>query len=133
MNWKLIFSLSLFGLAMAFATVYFISSNIEPYCWLGIFIVCAYLIAQYAGSRYFWHGLLVSIFNSVWITLVHIVLFDDYIANHKQEAEMMAKMTMSFHPKLMMLLTGPIVGLLSGLVLGFFAFLASRFLRKSTV
>lgn len=131
MNWKLIFSLSLFGLAMAFATVYFIPTNIEPYCWLVIFIICAYFIAKWAGSRYFWHGLLVSIFNSVWITLTHIILFDAYIANHKQEAEMMAKMAMSFQPRLMMLLTGPVVGVLSGVVLGFFSFLASRWVKKN--
>jgi len=46
MNKKLIFRLSIFGLAMAFATVYFIPSNIEPLCWLAIFILCAYLIAK---------------------------------------------------------------------------------------
>ena len=41
MNWKLIFLLSLFGLAMAVGTVFVITSQIEPWCWLLIFIVCA--------------------------------------------------------------------------------------------
>ncbi|MCE3296808.1 MAG: hypothetical protein K0R65_2522 [Crocinitomicaceae bacterium] len=130
MNWKLIFSLSLFGLAMAFATVYFIPSHTEPFFWLVIFIISAYCIAKYAPSKYFWHGLLVSLVNSLWITAVHIILFNDYIASHKQEAEMMAKIAMSFHPKLMMLVTGPVVGALSGFLLGFFSFLASRVVRK---
>ena len=31
---------------MAMATVYFIPSNIEPLCWLVIFIICAYLIGK---------------------------------------------------------------------------------------
>ena len=41
MNRKLIFSLSLFGLAMAFGTVYVLASNVEPIFWAAIFLVCA--------------------------------------------------------------------------------------------
>jgi hypothetical protein len=36
MDWKLIFGLSLFGLAMAIATVFIVPSNIEPAFWLVI-------------------------------------------------------------------------------------------------
>jgi uncharacterized protein YneF (UPF0154 family) len=130
MNWNLIFKLSLFGLVMAFATVYFIPSNIEPFCWLFIFIVCAYLIAKNCSSKYFLHGLLVGIANSVWITAAHILLFDKYISNHPNEAEMMTKMPLPGSPKLMMLLTGPVVGMISGLILGLFAFIASKIMKK---
>jgi len=130
MNKKLIFQLSLFGLAMAFATVYFIPSNIEPIFWLVIFIVCAYLIAKNCTEKYFLNGLCVSLLNAVWITVVHILLFDTYIANHSQEAAMMTKMPMPDSPRLMMLMTGPIVGLISGIVLGLFSFIASRLVKK---
>jgi len=130
MNKKLIFQLSLFGLAMAFATVYFIPSDIEPFCWLAIFIVCAYLIAKNSTRKYFLTGLCVSLINAVWITSIHILLFDKYIANHPQEAEMMTKMPMPDSPRLMMLMTGPLVGIVSGLVLGLFAFIASKIMKK---
>ena len=130
MNWNLIFKLSLFGLAMAFATVYFIPSDIEPFCWLFIFIICAYLIAKNCSSKYFLHGLLVSIVNAVWITSVHILLFDKYIINHPREAEMMTKMFMPDSPRLMMLFIGPAVGVISGVVLGLFAFIASKIIKK---
>src|SRR2546426_4238331 len=56
MDWLLILTLSLFGLAMAVATVFVIPSNIEPLFWLVIFIVCAYLIAKRAPGRPFLHG-----------------------------------------------------------------------------
>jgi len=131
MNWKLIFKLSLFGLAMAIATVYFIPSGVEPFCWLAIFIICAYLIAKNCTSGYFLHGLMVSIVNAVWITAAHILLFDKYISNHQQEAEMMAKMHMTDNPELMMLIAGPIVGVISGLILGLFAFIASKIIKKN--
>ncbi len=129
LNASLIFGLSLFGLAMAFATVYFIPSNLEPFCWLVIFIICAYLIAKKCSSKYFLHGLLVSLVNAVWITAVHILLFNTYIGTHAKEAAMMTKMPMPGSPKLMMLITGPVVGLISGLVLGLFAFIASKMVK----
>lgn len=131
MNRKLIFQLSMFGLAMAFATVYFIPSNREPLFWLVIFIICAYLIAKKCTNNYFLHGLMVSLLNSVWITAVHIILFETYIGGHMREAMAMSDMPMSDSPKLMMMVFGPIVGALSGVVLGFFAFIASKMVKKT--
>lgn len=46
MNWPLILKLSLFGLVMGIATVFVIPSRVEPLFWLGIFVVCAYVIAK---------------------------------------------------------------------------------------
>jgi thiamine transporter ThiT len=57
-------------------------------------------------------------------------MFDTYIANHPQEASMMAKMPVSFNPKLMMLITGPVIGIVSGLILGLFAFIASKIYKN---
>jgi uncharacterized membrane protein len=133
MNWKLIFQLSLFGLAMAIATVFWIPSNIEPVFWLAIFILCAYFIAKNCADKFFLHGFLVSLFNCVWITAAHIIFFETYIANHPKEASMMASMPMPTHPRLMMLVTGPIVGAIFGLILGLFAFIASKIVKKNVV
>jgi hypothetical protein len=133
MNWKLILQLSLFGLVMAIATVFWIPSNIEPIFWLIIFIICAYFIAKNTTGNYFWHGFLVSIVNCIWITSAHIILFHSYIPNHPQEADMISKMPMPDSPRMMMLMTGPVIGIISGLILGFFAFLASKILKRNTV
>jgi uncharacterized membrane protein len=130
MNWKLILQLSLFGLVMSIATVYIIPSGIEPFCWLGIFIVCAYLIAKNCSEKYFLNGFCVSLVNAVWITAAHILLFETYIANHQQEAAMITKMPLPDSPRLMMLITGPVIGIISGLVLGLFAFIASKIFKK---
>lgn len=75
MKIKLIVQLSLFGFAMALATVFFIPSNIETVCWLIIFIICAYIIARNCSSKFFLHGFLVSLVNCVWITSGHVLLF----------------------------------------------------------
>jgi hypothetical protein len=128
MNWNLIFRLSLFGLFMAIATVYFIPSNLEPFFWLAIFVICAYLIARNCTEKFFLHGLFVSLVNCIWITAFHVLLYKTYIVNHPKEEAMMQSWpaSMSRHPRLIMLITGPIIGVISGLVLGLFAFVASK-------
>jgi len=130
MNWKLIFSLSLFGLAMAIATVFVVPSKIEPAFWLLIFITCAYFIAKNAPGKYFGHGFVLSLANCVWITSAHVLLYTTYIANHPDEAAISAKMPMPEHPRMMMLVMGPIIGIISGVVQGLFAFIASKIVKK---
>lgn len=131
MNGKLILLLSMFGLAMGIATVFVIPSKIEPLFWLAIFVFCAVVIAKKAPEKPFLHGLCTSLVNSVWITSAHVLFFDAYIARHAQEAAMSAKMPLS--PRLMMAVTGPLIGLVSGLVLGLFAVIASKFVKPSAV
>ena len=123
MSWKLIFGLSLFGLAMGFGTVFVVPPRVEPFAWLGIFLVCAYLIAKYAPKRFFLHGVCVGLLNSVWVTGAHVALFDKYVAGHAREAAMAAQMG---SPRLMMGAVGPVIGLLSGVVLGLFALAAGK-------
>jgi hypothetical protein len=131
LDYKLILQLSLFGLVMAVATVFVIPSNIEPVFWLLIFVVCAVVIARRCSEKHFLHGFLVSLANCVWITTAHIVLFDSYIARHPQEAAMMKSMPVPDSPRLMMLMTGPIIGVISGIVLGLFAFIASKIVKPA--
>src|SRR5436309_2476827 len=125
MNWRLILALSLFGLAMGLATVALIPSNAEPLFWLAIFVLCAYVIGRNASSRFFVHGLLVSLVNSIWITTSHMLFFETYTANHPQEAAMTASMPFSARPRVLMVVIGPLIGLASGLVLGVFCTIAA--------
>ncbi|MCX6246525.1 MAG: hypothetical protein NTW10_02220 [Bacteroidetes bacterium] len=127
MNWKLIFLLSLFGLAMAFATVSLIPIKFEPAFWLVIFIICAYLIAKYCADQYFLHGFLVGIANCLWILVVHSFFFQAYLASHPH---MEAKMAAMEHPLRRMILFGPVIGIVSGIILGLFALLAVKLMKK---
>lgn len=129
MNWKLIFRLSLFGLAMAIATVYWISQNIEPFFWLVIFVICAYLIAKRCNEKYFLHGFMVSIFNCVWIIAVHLILYNAYMANHADMLRDMNTRMPGQNPRVMMLVVGPVIGVVSGLILGLFSLIASRMIK----
>jgi hypothetical protein len=134
MNWKLIFTLSLFGLAMALATVSLIPQHVEPICWLVIFIICAYLIVKNAPGKYFLHGFLVSMVNSVWITAAHVYWCTTYLANHPNMADMGKNMQIvPGHIRWSMLVMGPIFGVIFGLILGLFAFIAGKLMKKKPV
>ena len=130
MNWKLIFQLSLFGLAMAFATISFVPQNVEYILWPIIFIICAYFIAKNCAGQYFLHGFLVSLVNCVWITAAHIFFYKTYIANHPDMASMSSHMFWPYHPKRQMLVMGPVFGAVSGIVLGLFALIASKIIKN---
>jgi hypothetical protein len=129
MNWKLVGQLSLFGLAMGFATVYFIPSKIEPAFWLPIFLVSAWMIARAGTGRPLLHGVALGVANSAWITSAHILLVQDYLATHPAEAEMMKSMPLPDSPRLMMAMTGSVIGVVSGLVIGLLAVMATRLLK----
>ncbi|MDB5116712.1 MAG: hypothetical protein JWQ79_2204 [Mucilaginibacter sp.] len=127
MNWKIIFQLSLFGLIMAFATISLIPEKIEPAFWLVIFVFCAYVIAKVCSGKYFLHGFLVSIINCIWITAAHIFFYDSYAAHHPD----MAAMYTGIHPRQMMLVYGPAFGIMFGIILGLFSFVASKLVKKT--
>ena len=130
MNWKLIFSLSLFGLFMAVGTVYFIPSNIEPFFWIAILLIDAFLIAKLAAGKYFMHGFLTCLGNCFWVTSAHILLFSTYVAGHADEMKMMADGPLGTHPRIMMLIVGPIIGIVTGVILGLLSIGASKVFKK---
>ena len=130
MNWKLILQLSMLGLAMGLGTVFFIPATVEPVFWLVIFLVCAYVIGKRVPEKRFTHGVMLGLVNSIWITAAHVLLFDQYLAHHPQEAQMLRSMEMPVAPRLVMLIMGPVVGVFSGVVIGILALIAGKVLRK---
>jgi hypothetical protein len=129
-NKKLIFRLSLFGLFMAIATISLIPPQIEPLFWLVIFIVCAVAIAKKVAGRYFLHGFLVSMLNCVWILFFHLLFFEKYITNHPGEVAMLEKSPLPYSLRISMIMIGPFLGIVSGLILGSFCVIAAKTIKK---
>jgi len=130
MNLKLILQLSLFGLIMAFATVSLIPEKVEFVFWLAIFVFVALVIAKAAPGKYFLHGFLVSVFNSIWITAVHIIFVNSYNIHHPDMAKMSENAGyFTTHPRIMMLCMAIPFGVMFGLFQGLFAFVASKLVK----
>jgi hypothetical protein len=132
MNWKLIVQLSLFGLVMGIATVFVIPSTVEPVCWLVVFLISAYALARNPRGRPFLHGVCVGLANSVWVTGSHVLFFHQYVARHVRDMRVMASWPLHTHPRVLMLLMGPVIGLVSGIILGVFAVVASRLVAPAS-
>ena len=130
MNWKLIFQLSLFGLAMGLATVFVIPSTVEPAFWVVIFLVCAYIIAYRCHDKRFQHGVFLGMANCVWITSCHLLFFDQYLGHHPQESAMMLSTPMPIPPQLLMVMVGSAIGFISGVVIGVLAVIAGKVLHR---
>lgn len=103
--------------------------DVEPLFWLAIFVFCAVVIARKAPGKPFLHGLLLGLLNSVWVTGAHLVFFDSYLARHAKEAAMAANSPLP--PRAMMAITGPVIGLVSGAVLGLFGVIATKLLKRN--
>jgi hypothetical protein len=126
MKWKLIIQLSAFGLIMAFATVSLISEKMEPPFWFSVFIFSAYVIAKVAPGKYFLHGFVLSLFNCLWITLVHVYFYHKYAAHHPNTMTMYGN-----HPRSLMLAFGPAFGVMFGIIQGLLALVASKVVKKN--
>ena len=132
MNWKIIFQLSIFGLIMALGTISLIPEKTEPVFWIFIFCFCAYVIAKVCPGKYFLHGLITGMVNAVWITVIHIAFSRSYLANHHQFTSTIPQ-SFIVRPRLFMLITGPVFGILFGIILGLFALVASKLVVKKGI
>lgn len=132
MNWKLIFSLSLIGIAIAFAGVFGMPGSIEPYVWLVVFIFYAVVIVKSLEGKYFLHAFMVSAVNGVWIGIIHALFVPTYLANHPEMLEQYSKMPVAMPPAVAMLIFAPFFGALFGLVAGLFAVVASKIMKNET-
>ena len=135
MNWKLCVFLSVLGLLVGMVTISIVPSTIEPFLWLGVFLITAVLTAKYAPGKYFVHGFLISILNSIWVTLAHVSRYDDYVAAHPEWLQMLQNLPpgIAKDPRMLMVPVGIISGVLSGVVLGLFCWVTNKFVKPTPV
>ena len=75
---------------------------------------------------------LLGLANSFWMTVIHGLFVEMFMANNPQEASMLASMPLPHRPRLMMALVGPLVGVVSGAIIGFLAVLLARLVGRRT-
>ena len=132
MNWKLLFTLSLFGVAMGIASLFGLTGKLEPVLWLFIFILYAVGIAKRVQSKHFLHGLLVSVFNGLWIGVIHSAFSSTYFENNPDMLEGFQKLPQFVGPQVMMLVMGPLIGAATGVIAGLFTLIAAKMMVKKS-
>ena len=131
MNYKFILPLLLFGVLMGFAAVKGLLSNLELMYWLFIYLVCGLVLAKTSSQKYFLNGFVLGICISIVASLIQILFFDEYLLNNSEVNMELNKLPSSSEPKTFFIMIAPIIGLISGLVLGVFT-VAFRWLTKRT-
>ena len=129
MNWKLILGLSLVGLGMAFASVFSITPDIEPICWVAIFLVSTYFVASAAPGKYFLHGFIVCVIDCIFATATQVLLSATYLSRHQLQVDMYEKIhnQTGLTAVQIILISRPVLGILIGVLVGILALISSKY------
>jgi len=132
MNWKLIFSLSLFSILMGFASVFGLTQSYEWLMWLMIGVLCAWIFAKRVADDFFLHGFYLGIIDGVFNSVIQAIFFSTYLANNPRMVEGLKDMPQGIPPAVIVLIMGPIIGALSGVVFGLLTVIAGKLIKRST-
>jgi hypothetical protein len=130
MNWKLILSLSGFGLVMGILSLFGLLSGIEGWVWLAIGVFCAGWMGTQLAERRFLHGFLVGLIGGGVAPVIQTIFFSTYVANNPEFTQAAAQLPPGFPLRLVAVIAIPIGGLLSGVVLGLLTMLAGKLLYR---
>lgn len=126
MNWLLILLLSSFGFIMGILGVKGFTQKIEPFLWLCFGIVVALVLSKNIAYKPFVHALLIGLGWGIANGLIQASYFDSYLANNPLLQKNFEKITF-IQPRYFPLITGPVIGLITGLVLGGMVLLFKKF------
>lgn len=131
MNFRLVFMLSLTGVAVALATTTgLLHRGVETIVWLALCVVLSVLVALRAPSRPFVHGLFVGLLSAVLCQLVQAAMLDRYLANNPSAAEDWKRLPPGMSPRVVLVVLSPVIGAIYGVVIGTLAWLIARFVRR---
>jgi hypothetical protein len=131
MNWKLIAPLAGFGVLMGVASVLGFTAGIEGLLWLFIGLICVGAIVWKAPGRSFQHGFLVGLIGGAVAPLVQFLFFSTYIANNPELSARFSEIPGGLGARYFVLVLAPIIGLLSGFVLGLACWAAAKMTGRS--
>ncbi len=129
MNWQLILSLSLLGVVMGLVSVFGFMGNEVWLMWFCVGAFCAWQFARKTHHNRFLHGFYLGIFAGVCASWVQAIFLSTYISNNPQMREAFNTLPQNRHPVFVVLIMGPIVGAVSGIVFGLLAFIAGKIVQ----
>ena len=125
MDWTTIILLSLFGIIMGALSVKGFTQKLEPFLWLLFGIITSLVLSKNLDQKTFLHGLLIGLAWGIVNGLTQSAFFDTYLENNSYLQEGFKK-TIFIQPRYFVLITGPIIGLITGLVVGGLSLLLKR-------
>ena len=118
MNWRLITSLSLFGIVLGIASVFGFTSGREWLAWLCIGVYSAWRFANRSREELFLHGFYLGILTGCFSSVIQALFISTYLTNNPRMIEALNALPQGLHPAAVVLIMGPIIGTVSGVVFG---------------
>jgi drug/metabolite transporter (DMT)-like permease len=125
-NRTIVLAVGALGLVMGVASVFGLTRGIEGWLWLGIAIAAALIIAWAAPRRRFLHGFLAGALAGIAAPAVQAAMFRTYLVRNPELSASLNQIPGDLDPRLFFLATAPVIGALSGLVLGILSWIAGR-------
>ncbi len=134
MSWRLVFLLSLSGLAIGLATTFgLVHAGVEKFVWLVVVVLLAIVIARRAPRRPFVHGVFTGFLAGVLCLFVQGLMFDAYLAHNPSAAQSFQQLPRGMSPRVLMVVLAPLLGALYGVLVGLLAFAIARLTGRSRV
>ena len=118
---------------MGIASVLGFTAGIEGLLWLAIGLICVLVIVWRVPIRSFSHGLLVGLIGGVAAPLIQFLFFSAYMANNPELSNRFARIPGGMDARYFVVMLAPIIGLISGLVLGLVCWVAVKLVGKRRV
>jgi hypothetical protein len=130
MNWRLIISLSLLGIVFGIASVFGFTSGREWLAWLCVGIYSAWRFALRSSEELFLHGFYLGILAGFFSSIIQAFFVSAYLANNPRMVEALNALPQGLHPAAVVLIMGPIIGTVSGVVFGVLAVIIGKLMRR---
>jgi hypothetical protein len=119
MNWFIIALFSVFGAIMGTLSIKGYTQKLEPFLWLLFAFITALVLSKSIGNRSFFHAFLIGVAWGVLNGLIQFSFFDQYLSNNPRVQEDFKKSTaIGLKPRYLLLVTGPVIGAVTGAVMG---------------
>jgi hypothetical protein len=132
MKWTLILKLSLIEIALAVASIFFISPNAETILWLASVLFYAYAIGNGTRQYRFFHGMVLGILNGIWVSTTRSIFLARYLAGHPIAVTTIDMISHS-RPRLSLTATAIVTGIGQGIVIGVFAVVAGFMVKPRRI
>lgn len=130
MYWKTIFFLSFFAILMGFLSVFGVIPDFEWLMWLVIAIVSGYVLNEQTKKLLFTHAVVTGIIMGVFNAVIQSVLFDTYLLTDPR-IEGLSQWPTTIEPQYFLLMAGPFIGIVYGLVIGLFALIFNKISKSN--
>jgi hypothetical protein len=127
MSFKLVLFSTLIGVIAGLLTIYAIPVEYEIAVWILLTLAISYIAVNNFKWQVFKRTFVLALLSAISITVIHILLADDYARSHTAELAELKKLLPIETLELLMAITAPFYWILLGLCAGFCASAMRKF------